>query len=116
MIHIRLTQPTDTQCFGSHVTPEEALVCARNCLDLAMAYARREYPEADVEGRLMTETTSYSNRSWVEDDDDECDGQKNYDHPAIQDIEEYLSGNWYGDALWEPGFDAEAYLASQVVA
>jgi len=106
-----LTQPTSTEYYGGETTEEEAEVVARNCLDLAMAYAEREYPNAEIDGTLVQETVSYNNRSWA-DDDEYDDGKDPTAHPAIEDVLGYVGGHLQEDPLWTEEFDADAYLAA----
>ncbi len=113
MLKIHITQPTSAEHYGAMTQPEEALICARNCLALAEAYARKHWPDAEITSQLVEETQSIGNRSWA------------YDYTAptvnpqsvrcceeiIEAIDIYIGNNWVEDPLWETEFDAEAYLA-----
>lgn len=112
-MRIHLTQPTNSEHYGPETTPEQALVVARNCLALAAAYARRCWPDAEIETALVPETTSWGHRSYSTCPDGSGARPVDLGHvpdPVIQEIDEYLSRHWYEEPLWEREFDADGYL------
>lgn len=104
MIEIWITQPTGCSYYGPETTPEAAVICAKNCLDLALAFARKHWPDAKITGRLVPETVSRSNRTAA------CDADGIPANAIAEHIDRYIEDHWNEEPLWSTDFDPQVYL------
>lgn len=103
-IQIRYT--TESSQWGSDTTDEQAVTIAENVTALAEAYARKNWPDAEVDARVSHEARLTAVDAFArEDEEAESD-------EAVLWIKEYIGRHWCEEALWVEDFDADAYLAA----
>lgn len=103
-IQIRYSEANDGQ-WGADTTDEAAARVAQNVTDLARSYVARNWPEHEVDAFVCPEALlSPVDALCNESEESEAD-------EIILLVKEYIGRHWCEEALWEPGFDADAYLA-----
>lgn len=109
---IYITQPTSPEYYTNESADEARVpTVAQNCLALGIAYAQQRWPEAEVDGELVTETQSFGNRGYVEG----TEAEEQHADDTLEAINAYVGRHCFEQELWSADFDAAAYLAQHAL-
>lgn len=100
-------------CWGAAVPDDQVPIIARNYATLAEEYARRQFPGATVDVSIARQPGDLP--AWAYDEETDTEYEETDTDGPVYAVTEWMSRHWTDEPLWEPGFDAGAYLDSLAV-